>query len=247
VCSVFTRYGYTPADDTPFANRIFDPEAVDLYYGARPEVKRMLFDYHRNTNYSVVDAELIEDLYRRSYQEKVRGEERLRMLNASRVTCVTERDDRVDVTVEHLPTGDVSTLAADALVYATGYRPRDLLRLLGSAGGLCALDDAGLVRIERDHRAVTTAPMAAGIYVQGGTEHAHGLTSTLLSNVAVRAGEIVSSLAGRRRDSGTTRAAGAAGVGGAAAPGGYSADGASTPASRPLTAASAVAARTASS
>ena len=36
VCSVFAKYGYTPADDSPFANRIFDPEAVDdLLHGAR--------------------------------------------------------------------------------------------------------------------------------------------------------------------------------------------------------------------
>src|SRR5689334_9071627 len=29
VCSVFSRFGYSPADDSPFANRVFDPGAVD--------------------------------------------------------------------------------------------------------------------------------------------------------------------------------------------------------------------------
>jgi L-ornithine N5-oxygenase len=33
--------------------------------------------------------------------------------------------------------------------------------------------------------------------VQGGTEHSHGLTSTLLSNIAVRTGEIVESIVAR--------------------------------------------------
>jgi L-ornithine N5-oxygenase len=42
---------------------------------------------------------------------------------------------------------------------------------------------------------VTAAGLTAGIYVQGATEHTHGLGSTLLSNVAVRAGEIVDSVA----------------------------------------------------
>ncbi|NEE40927.1 lysine N(6)-hydroxylase/L-ornithine N(5)-oxygenase family protein, partial [Streptomyces sp. SID7982] len=27
VCAVFSRYGYSPADDSSFANRIFDPDA----------------------------------------------------------------------------------------------------------------------------------------------------------------------------------------------------------------------------
>ncbi|MGN5637927.1 SidA/IucD/PvdA family monooxygenase, partial [Streptomyces sp. AC154] len=34
VCAVFSRYGYSPADDSSFANRIFDPEAVDEYFTA---------------------------------------------------------------------------------------------------------------------------------------------------------------------------------------------------------------------
>src|SRR5690606_1478433 len=25
ICAIFAKYGYTPADDSPFANRIFDP------------------------------------------------------------------------------------------------------------------------------------------------------------------------------------------------------------------------------
>jgi L-ornithine N5-oxygenase len=197
VCSVFARYGYTPADDTPFANRIFDPEAVDLYYDAPAAVKRRLFDYHRNTNYSVVDQELIVTLYQRAYQEKLVGKQRLRMMNASQVTAVAEHPDRVDVTVEHLPTGEEEALAADALVYATGYRPRDAVSLLGATGRLCRRDDEGLVRVERDYRVVTSVPSEGAIYLQGGTEHTHGITSTLLSNVAVRAGEIVASVAGK--------------------------------------------------
>lgn len=44
-----------------------------------------------------------------------------------------------------------------------------------------------------------TAPnVSADIYLQGGTEHTHGLTSTLLSTTAVRAGEICASLLARR-------------------------------------------------
>jgi L-ornithine N5-oxygenase len=42
---------------------------------------------------------------------------------------------------------------------------------------------------------VETVPdVTAGIYLQGGTEHTHGLTSTLLSTAAVRAAEIHQSL-----------------------------------------------------
>jgi L-ornithine N5-oxygenase len=197
VCAVFTRYGYSPADDSSFANRIFDPEAVDDFFTAPGRVKQMLLDYHRNTNYSVVDLELIQELYRRSYQEKVRGVDRLRMLNASRVDGLAQDADGARLRVEFLPTGAVTELDCDAVVFATGYRPVDPAGVLGELVAECELDKTGWPRVGRDHRAVTRSGMACGIYLQGGTEQSHGLSATLLSNAAVRAGEVLDSILAR--------------------------------------------------
>jgi L-ornithine N5-monooxygenase len=194
VCAVFARYGYTPADDSSFTNRIFDPEAVDTFYDSPEDVKRMLCRYHRNTNYSVVDGELIDALYRRTYMDKVLGRRRLRVLNASRVVDLEESTTGVRVVVEYLPDGGLTALEADAIVYATGYRPADPMRILGRTGRLCRHDGAGRLSIGRDHRLDLTIPSRAGLFLTGGSEHAHGLSSTLLSNVAVRAGEILGSL-----------------------------------------------------
>jgi L-ornithine N5-monooxygenase len=197
VCSVFAKWGYTPADDSPYANRIFDADAVDVYFAADDRVKRMLFDAHRSTNYSVVDAELIDELYRREYQERVQGRRRLRMMNASEVVAADARDDGVTVEVAHLPTGERDRLRADAVVYATGYTPSDPATVLGGAGGLVVRGSDGAPEVTRDYRLVLDTPADAAVYVQGGTEHSHGLTSTLLSNIAVRTGEIVESIVAR--------------------------------------------------
>jgi L-ornithine N5-oxygenase len=194
VCAVFARYGYSPADDSPFANRIFDPEAVDTYYSAPPAVRQMLLDYHRNTNYSVVDSELIEDLYRRAYQEKVTGRQRLRILHTHRVLGVREDSGLVVTTLECLASGERTQLDCDAVIFATGYCPVCPLGLLGQARSLCVTSRDGMVQMQRDYRIATTAGTRAGIYLQGATEHTHGIGSTLLSNTAVRAGEILDSL-----------------------------------------------------
>ncbi|MFF8095053.1 lysine N(6)-hydroxylase/L-ornithine N(5)-oxygenase family protein [Streptomyces sp. NPDC016675] len=197
VCAVFTRYGYSPADDSGFANRIFDPAAVDEYFAAPGSVKRRLMDYHGNTNYSVVDIDLIDDLYRQMYREKVLGTERLRFLNVSRLTEVEETPDRVRTTVKSLVTGEETLLDADVVVFATGYSPADPLGLLGEVAERCLRDDDGLVRVERDYRVATDPDLRCGIYLQGGTEHTHGITSSLLSNTAIRVGEILESLLAR--------------------------------------------------
>ncbi|MEV4598332.1 lysine N(6)-hydroxylase/L-ornithine N(5)-oxygenase family protein [Amycolatopsis sp. NPDC049253] len=198
VCAVFARYGYSPADDSSFANRIFDPEAVDHFYGASEPVKDRLMRYHGATNYSAVDLDLIDELYRRVYQEKVLGVERLRLFNVSRPVDVTDRGAHVRATVESLTTGDRAVLDADAVVYATGYLPADPTPLLGELAAGCLRDAEGRLRVERDYRITTDAAVRGGLYLQGGTEHTHGITSSLLSNTAVRVGEILQSIVDRR-------------------------------------------------
>lgn len=199
VHAVFSRYGYSPADDTAFVNRIFDPDAVDHFHEAPDGVKRMLRDLHANTNYSVVDPELIDELYHRSYEEKVRGRERLHVHGTCRVTAVRAgeaADGPLAVDIAFLPTGERRTLTADVVVYATGYRPIDPTGLLGDVGAWCRRDDDGELQVRRDYRLVTAEPLRAGIFLQGPTEHTHGLGSTLLSTTAVRAGEILDAVLG---------------------------------------------------
>lgn len=84
------------------AHRLIDFVAVDEHFTAPDDVKRKLTGCHGNTNYSVVDIDLIDDLYRHAYQEKVLGTERLRFLNVSRLTGVEEVGDKVRATVRSL-------------------------------------------------------------------------------------------------------------------------------------------------
>ncbi|MFD1048303.1 SidA/IucD/PvdA family monooxygenase, partial [Kibdelosporangium lantanae] len=197
VCGVFSRYGYSPSDDSSFANRIFDPTAVDDFYYAPEDVKRRLMGYHANTNYSVVDVDLIDELYRREYREKVLGTQRLRLFNASEADVVRAADG-VQVTVRSLTTGEETRLDADIVVCATGYSPADPTDLLGDLAQYVVRDEQGRPQVDRDYRVWTVPELSAGIYLQGGTEHTHGITSSLLSNTAVRVGEILGSILDRR-------------------------------------------------
>jgi L-ornithine N5-oxygenase len=201
VCTVFSRYGYSPSDDSPFANRIFDPAAVDDFYTAPEDVKQRLMSYHANTNYSVVDIDLIEELYRREYREKVRGTRRLRLFNVSRPTSIVRTPEGVRATVESLTTGETTVLDADVVVCATGYLTADPAAHLGELAGYCRRDELGRLSVDRDYRIWTAPQLRAGVYLQGGTEHTHGITSSLLSNTAVRVGEILQAIIAERAQS----------------------------------------------
>lgn len=210
VHAVFAKYGYSPADDSPYANRIFDPSAVDDFHSSTPDFRRRLMSYHRATNYSAVDLPLIEELYAREYAERVSGERRLFMHGASRALRVDDRGDGVVVTVAHEPTGLTEDLVCDAVVCATGFHQMDLGAVLGDLAADVVTEDGGPA-VTRDYRLITrTATTEGSIYLQGGTEHTHGISSSLLSNVAVRTGEIVRAVARDRDSSGRTPTARAA-------------------------------------
>jgi L-ornithine N5-oxygenase len=196
VHAVFQRWGYSPADDSAFANRVFDPDAVHEFYASPPEVRGRVTTLHRNTNYSVVDPDLIESLYERHYAERVEGRERLRFDKMCAVEACEDLGDGVRVRIRSSLDGTVRDVDADVIVYATGYRSGDPARFL--AGLVPRRDEQGRARIAPDYRLELDGSDAL-VYVQGATEHTHGLASTLLSNVAVRSGEILASMEARLR------------------------------------------------
>jgi L-ornithine N5-oxygenase len=202
VHAVLTRYGYSLADDSPYANRIFDPSAVDDFYGADETVRRRLLDYHRSANYSAVDPRLIDDLYSREYAERVDGNRRLFVHNASEVAGAQECSDGVRLTISHLGTHSQQTLDCDAVVYAIGYAPVDIRGILNELAGCYEFDSARRPAVTRDYRLVARSKAPGDIYLNGSVEHTHGLASSLLSNVAVRAGEIIAAIVQRPGQSG---------------------------------------------
>lgn len=193
--SVFNRFGYSPADDSPYANRIFDPEVVDELHAAPIGERERLLALHRGTNYSVVAPELIEALYATEYRERVHGRRRLFMRRASEILSADETANGIEVEVRSNLDGLTDTLTCDAVVLATGFEPAPLQPLLGDL----APSVAPLLSVSRDYRLPTPADVVADIYLQGGTEKTHGLTASLLSNAAVRAGEILTSILERRQ------------------------------------------------
>lgn len=195
VHAVFSRYGYSLADDSAFVNRIFDPSAVDEFYGADRVERQRLLDYHRSANYSAVDVDLIADLYEREYGERVRGDLRLFIHRACAVVGADEDEAEVRLGVRNLIDNTTETVRVDAVVYATGYAPMDVSAFLGELASCYEFDERGRPMATRDYKLVARPGAPGDIFLNGATvEHSHGLGATLLSNVAVRSGEIAAAI-----------------------------------------------------
>jgi len=195
VHAVMTPFGFLPADDSAFVNEIFDAESVDAFFAMSQDLRAQLLDRHANTNYGVADPEIIAALYRATYKDRVSGRQRLHLERLTRLVHAAHDGAGLALTLSD-PTGaQHRSLGVDYLVCATGYGPVAPESLFSDAlRELLRTNAQGKPQLGRDYRVATDPRLSAGIYIQGDCENSHGLTATLLSNLAIRAGEISESL-----------------------------------------------------
>jgi L-ornithine N5-oxygenase len=188
IALILRDHALRPADDSPFVNEVFDPGFVDVVHGLTDEKRRVLLDSLKNTNYSVVDLELIERIYAMLYQQKIAGGDRWRLL-ARRQVVAARQGDGVELDLRDALTDVCESARFDLVVLATGYRHDAHERLLAGLS-----DDLGGFEVDRFYRLKTPPSFSSRIYLQGCNEDSHGLSDTLLSILPLRANEIVDDL-----------------------------------------------------
>jgi len=174
-----------PSDDSPFVNEIFNADFVDHVYTRSPHERSDLLREFWHTNYACPDLELIEEIFKVLYMQKVRGEARHRFLRRHEVRGARVSSGAVELDLEDLNAGREFSVSYDAVVLATGYRREQHKRLLAPLAPYL-----GDFAVDRHYRVASTANFKPAIFLQGACESSHGLSDTLLSVTAVRTGEI---------------------------------------------------------
>lgn len=193
VTCVFRGYSLKPSDSSAFVNGVFDSAFVDELHRSAPLFRKKLIDEHRDTNYAVVDEPLIDKLYGHRYNELVSGKERLKFHNFSSVTRIID-SARTRLVLEDTRTGLSEMVEADTVILATGYVYRNPPAVLEPMVPHFSLDDAKRPAVSRRYRVSTKGHALFRVYLQGCNEGTHGLGDTLLSNMSLRAAEIVDDL-----------------------------------------------------
>lgn len=189
--SAFSTFGFKPADDSHFVNKIFDAQSVDMFYNASDALRKRIMDLHADTNYSVVDGDLITELYKKTYKEKVSNLNRLQLRQLTRLVKAKQVGSQAVATLHNLKTNETYTENFDYIILATGYRVPEITELFPSIHELIALADDNNIKLDRCYGARTNRQMVGKIYLPGMSEGHHGLSATLLSLLPIRAQEIV--------------------------------------------------------
>ncbi|MFW1080069.1 hypothetical protein CGG83_05095 [Vibrio parahaemolyticus] len=187
-------YGLMPANSSPFCNEVFNPEMVEYYYDLPREDKLDLLENLSQTNYSAVDDEDIETLFRSLYLQKIEGKDRLKFLRLTELLACEQVDQKVFTRIKDKRTKKETERHYDCVIFATGYEYSNVDHILGSLSQYIVRDEHGNIKISKNHLIETTDNFQVPIFLQGATEHSHGLTSSLLSVLSTRANTIVNTL-----------------------------------------------------
>lgn len=124
------------------------------------------------------------------------GGQRLHLSRFTELTGARTEDGLVTATLRDLLTGEERGERHDAVVLATGYDFREARGLLTGVDPYLLRDGDGELLVDRDYSVRTDESFAPRIFLHGAAEHTHGLTSTLLSLLAHRAGDILDAVLG---------------------------------------------------
>lgn len=179
-----------PSDDSPFANEIFDPAETDRMYHRSFSARRKVLTEYWDTNYSVVNPDLLNALYLTLYRQKVGNRLPKHSIRCHReVVSATASPEAVSLVIRDYESGECESQQFDAVILATGYQRDGHRPLLQSLAPYL-----GGYEVERNYRLIADEALSVPIFLQGFCQESHGLSDTLLSVLPMRSKEIATAL-----------------------------------------------------
>lgn len=181
---------YKPSDSTSFVNEAFFPEKVDEFYNLSPDVKKNLLHELYDTNYSRMTQSIITTIYNKMYKDNLVGKDRIKFRSSSIVKEVSQKTGTLQVVLTNKLTAENEILDLDVIVLATGYNRKELPEFLSSLKPYFEYENDQL-KITREYKIETSKEFKANVFIQGQSEHTHGISDSLLSVLPIRAQEIL--------------------------------------------------------
>ncbi len=196
-------YGYKQKDVNPFTGEVYFPDFVDLFHASdRPTKRRLIADLHY-TNYSASDADVLDRLYQRMYQQKIQQREKIVVHRSANVTGVEVREDgQLMLTIDKLEREEAVRERVGLVILATGFKnigtreneepyPRILQPLIEAI----QLDETGCIDTNYDYSLTMKGEALRTCFLNGLCESSHGMGDAgSFSLLALRSQLILQSL-----------------------------------------------------
>ncbi len=205
VTAALRRFAYKPADDSHFVNEIFFPQMTDFIYELPQEKRKNILEAHLDTNYSCVDLDLIREIYEELYQNRIAGNDRVKVRPFLELRSLVDKNSGTMVHFHHRMKEEPVTIEVDGVILATGYERPKQHPLLKELLPFLAMEEKGQLEVDRFYRVTSKEGFRPTIFLQGFCEPTHGLSDTLLSVLPTRGLEIFQRILGTAHEAGVEK------------------------------------------
>lgn len=195
--SIHRKGAFTLLDHGQFGHKIYSPEETDYFYSLSAEKREEEYRQVFLTNYSGVDWPTSTALYRKYYEDKVRGHERIFIHDRSVIRQVEKVGGLYHVTLADKYTDRPFELEADVVILCTGFYEEIFPAVLEPLRPYIRLDEQGGPAVTRDYRVETKHNFEPIIFLNGLCERTHGMSdANSFSMMALKAERILRSWLG---------------------------------------------------
>ncbi|CAM5570770.1 lysine N(6)-hydroxylase/L-ornithine N(5)-oxygenase family protein [Streptomyces pilosus] len=189
---------FAPMEYSKLGLEHFTPDHT-RYFHALPEPVRDRLVPAQWQLHKGVDAATLAAIHDELYRRTLHGGWPDTVLTPAVHVRAAHRTDRarIELHLEHTHQRTRARLTTDAVVLATGHRPRSLDRLLGSLEPHLRRDRAGRPRIDAHFRLCLDRAVTGSVYVQNAELHTHGVGAPDLGLAAWRSATILNHVTGR--------------------------------------------------
>ncbi|TGM44679.1 ornithine monooxygenase [Leptospira levettii] len=203
VVNFIRQFGYSPADSSSFRNKVFDPDFVDVFYNLPSEAKNNILESLLNTNYSVVDPDLISKIFTKLYhmQHFDRSNNGAIVSLSEIKNVIRNSENKIEIEYSSKINSKVEKQEFDYIVLATGFEQAFLYKkYFNKFKDIIQYGNDSNLEVNRDYSIKFKKCSEAKLFLQGYSEMNHGIADTLLSVMANRAFTIATSLIGGNKN-----------------------------------------------
>ncbi len=183
ITSITRSFGFKQKDLSPFTEKIYYPSFVDYFYNATDKRQAEMTSELWRSNYGAADHDVIAKLNFLLYEQKVTGNERIKLFFNTEVKKVKNENNLIKIDAADKISSEKRSLELDIVILATGFKNfgsnsgQELYHpLLTDVVNLFKHRTDGSIDISRDFSLInkTSNTGTPSIYINGLCESTHG-------------------------------------------------------------------------
>lgn len=197
VTVVSRGFVFRAKDSNAFVSAFYTGAAADDFFDLDRDGRDMLLSTLDDSNYSAADADLLRELAKFVYADKVEGRRRLDLRSFCELRVIDESSAKVKTTCFSRLHDAQETIEVDGVCLATGFSDAALRHALAGLRDYIKPGQDGDYHVNREYRLETAPEFWPGVYVQGYARNYHGCTEGTISDLPHRAHRIMESITHR--------------------------------------------------